>query len=202
MKPLVERNLPHWVSCSLDRALLVLLLALGGTAATTAQTLKTGGALEGTISDMSGGRIPAGKVTLRHVDTNQTRTVSPDDQGFFRATDLRVGAYEVRVEAEGFAPFVHTGVSFDVGTTVRLDVVLAPAGVSAEVRVSVQPPPIDPGQTSVASAIDRERIEDLPVLSRNSLDFALLLPGVTSSSRGSGTGSRPGLPDKIGRAHV
>ena len=195
MQPSLKRNLPQSASCLLAQAILLLLIALAGTATSAAQTLKTGGTSEGTISDMSGGRIPAGKVSLRQVDTNQTRTVSADDQGFFRATDLQVGTYEVRVEAAGFAPFVHTGISFDVGTTVHLDVVLAAAGVAAEVTVSAQPPPIDPSQTSVTSAIDRERIEDLPVLSRNSLDFALLLPGVTSSSQGSGTGSRPVLPD-------
>jgi len=195
LQPSLKRNLPQSASCLLAQAILLLLIALAGTATSAAQTLKTGGTSEGTISDMSGGRIPAGKVSLRQVDTNQTRTVSADDQGFFRATDLQVGTYEVRVEAAGFAPFVHTGISFDVGTTVHLDVVLAAAGVAAEVTVSAQPPPIDPSQTSVTSAIDRERIEDLPVLSRNSLDFALLLPGVTSSSQGSGTGSRPVLPD-------
>src|SRR2546428_367417 len=142
LKPSRERNLPQFASCSLVRAILLLLIALAGTATSAAQTLKTGGTLEGTISDMSGGRIPAGKVSLRQVDTNQTRTVSADDLGFFRATDLQVGTYEVRVEATGFAPFVHTGISFDVGTTVHQDVVLAAAGAPAERTGSPPPSPI------------------------------------------------------------
>jgi hypothetical protein len=174
---------------------LVLLLLLPWTTTATAQTLKTSGTLEGTISDTSGARIPTAKVSLREVDTNQMRTVSADDRGFFRATDLPVGTYEVRAEVAGFAPFLHTGVLLDVGTTTHLDIVLQPLGVTAEVTVSAQPSPIDPSQTSVTSAIDRQRIEDLPILSRNSLDFALLLPGVASSSQRSGTGSHPGLAD-------
>jgi hypothetical protein len=35
---------------------------------------------------------------LRLIETNQTRTVSTDDQGFFRVTELLVGTYEVRIE--------------------------------------------------------------------------------------------------------
>ena len=129
----------------------------------------------------SGGRIPDVKVSLRQIETNQTRAVAADDQGLFRATDLPVGTYEVLIDVPGFAPYVHTGVALDVGITVHLDVVLPAASVTTQVTVSAQPSPIDPSQTSVTSAIDRDRIEDLPVLSRNSLDFALLLPGVASS---------------------
>jgi outer membrane receptor for ferrienterochelin and colicin len=50
-------------------------------------------------------------------------------------------------------------------------------------------------QTSVTSTVGREKIEDLPVRSRNALDFVLLMPGVTASSQRSGTASRRGLPD-------
>jgi len=173
----------------------VLLLALVGVATAAAQTLKTGGTLEGTISDATGGRIPAVKVILRQIETNQSRTVYTDDQGFFRATDLLVSTYEVRIEDPGFAPYLHTGVVLSLGTTVHLDVLLPAAGVTTQVTVSAQPPPIDPSQTSVTSSIDRQRIEDLPVRSRNSLDFVLLMPGVTSSSQRGGTGSHPALAD-------
>jgi outer membrane receptor protein involved in Fe transport len=121
--------------------------------------------------------------------------VYTDDQGFFRATDLLVSTYEVRIEDARFAPYLHTGVDLGVGTTVHLDVVLQAAGVTAQVTVSAQPPPIDPGQTSVTSTVGREQIEDLPVRSRNALAFVLLMPGVTTSSRRSGSGSHPALAD-------
>ena len=53
-----------------------LLLVLVGVA-TAAQTLKTSGTLEGTISDSTGGRIPGVKVSLRQAETNQIRTIFP-----------------------------------------------------------------------------------------------------------------------------
>jgi outer membrane receptor protein involved in Fe transport len=174
----------------------VVLLALLGVASAAAQTLKTSGTLEGTITDATGGRIPGVKVNLRQTDTNQTRAVYTDDQGFFRSTDLPVGTYEVRVENPGFAPYLHTGVELDVGITAHLDIVLPAASVQTQVTVSAQPSPLDPSQTSVTSSVDRQRIEDLPVDSRNSLDFVLAMPGVTSSASGKGgTGSRRALAD-------
>jgi len=192
---LSEPNQSLSVRYSLARAFLVLLLILAGVAASTAQTLKTGGTLEGTISDATGGRITGAKVTLRQIETNQTRMVNSDAQGFFRATDLVVGTYEVRIEDSGFAPYLHTGVDIGVGATAHLDVVLQAAGVTTQVTVSAQPPPLDPSQTSVTSTVGREKIEDLPVRSRNALDFVLLMPGVTASSQRSGTGSHSALAD-------
>jgi outer membrane receptor for ferrienterochelin and colicin len=118
---------------------------------------------------------------LRNTLTNQSRAVTTDDQGFFRAEALAVGTYEVRVEHPGFAPYRHTGVQLSLGQTIRLDVILAPASSSAEVTVNAQPSAIDTSQTSVVSAVERERIEELPVRSRNYLDFVLLAPGVSSS---------------------
>lgn len=106
MNLLLKRHRSLSVSRLLGTACLVLLLALIGVATSTAQTLKTSGALEGTISDASGARIPGVKVTLRQTETNQARTVAADDQGFFRATDLPVGTYEVRIENPGFAPYL------------------------------------------------------------------------------------------------
>ena len=82
-----------------------------------------------------------------------------------------------------------------MGITVHLDVVLPAASVTTQVTVSGQPSPIDPSQTSVTSAIDRDRIEDLPARSRDALSYALLMPGVATSSQRSGTGSHPALPD-------
>jgi outer membrane receptor protein involved in Fe transport len=107
--------------------------------------------------------------------------VTADDRGLFRADELPVGTYEVRVERPGFAPYRHTGVVLSLGQSVHLDIVLSLASASAEVTVSAQPSAIDVSQTSVVSSVDKERIEELPVRSRNYLDFVLLAPGVSSS---------------------
>ena len=157
-----------------------------------AQTSRVGATLEGTVSDSSSAVIPQATITLRNTVTNQSRIVTTDDQGFFRADQLAVGTYEVRLEHPGFAPYRHTGVVLSLGQTIHLDIVLSPASTSEEVTVSAQPSAIDTSQTSVVSSVDQERIEELPVRSRNYLDFVLLAPGVSSSPAASGgSGSTP-----------
>jgi hypothetical protein len=129
---------------------------------------------------------------LHNPRTNQSRTVTVDEQGFFRAGQLAVGTYEVRVEEAGFAPYRQTGVVLSLGQTVHLGIVLSPASASEKVTVSAQPSAIDTSQTSVVSSVDQERIEELPVRSRNYLDFVLLAPGVSSSPAASAvSGSTP-----------
>jgi hypothetical protein len=95
-----------------------------------AQASRVGATLEGTVRDTTGAVIPNSKVTLHNPLTNQSRTVTTDEQGLFRAEQVAVGTYEVRVEQTGFAPYRQTGVGASLGQTVHLDIVLAPASAS------------------------------------------------------------------------
>src|SRR5229473_3756543 len=162
------------------------------TADAAAQASRVGATVEGIVSDTSGAVIPNSNITLHNPLTNQFRAVTTDEQGFFRAGQLAVGTYEVRVEQTGFAPYRQAGVGASLGQTAHLDIVLAPASASEQVTVNAQPSSLDPSQSSVVSSVDQERIEELPVRSRNYLDFVLLAPGVSSSPIASGaSGSTP-----------
>src|SRR5436309_5886587 len=172
-------------------AILVLLTVLNLNDA-CAQTSRVGGTLEVSVTDTTGAVIPNAEVRIRETSTNQSRALVTGENGAFRLPDLPPGTYEVSAAREGFAPYVHTGVVITLGSAVHLDIVLMPAGLSEQVSVTGQPPPLDPSQSSVTSTIDFERIEELPVRSRNYLDFVLLAPGVSSSPIPSGaSGSTP-----------
>ncbi|MGA2267471.1 MAG: TonB-dependent receptor [Bryobacteraceae bacterium] len=177
------------------RGCLALVLALLLASSALAQTSLVGGALAGSVSDSTGGLIPGATVTVRETGTHQAREISTDAEGAFRFSELPVGTYEVLVSLPGFAPYHHAGVTLPLGGTVRLDIVLQSGGVNTQVTVTAQPPAIDPAQTSVSSAVDTERIEELPVESRNYLNFALLAPGVASSAQQPGKRSMAPLPD-------
>jgi len=62
------------------------------------------------------------------------------------------------------------------------------AQVAERVEVTAQPSPLNPMQPAATTLVDTERIEELPVRSRNYLDFVLLAPGVVAAPRS-------GLPD-------
>ena len=167
-----------------------LLIAFSSAIGARAQISRVGSILDGSVTDSSGAVVPGVTITLREISTDQSRVLTSDDQGAFRA-ELPVGTYEVRLEQPGFAPYRHTGVILTLGEAVHLDIVLSPASVSQQLTVSAQPSVIDATQTAVVSSVDQERIEELPVRSRNYLDFVLLAPGVsaapTSASAGGST---------------
>jgi hypothetical protein len=133
------------------------------------------------------------------VTTNQTRTVSSAEDGSYGFVALPVGDYQFRAELRGFAPYVNPNVTVALGRAVVLDITLGLEGVTQDIAVTEQPPPLDPTATAATTTIDPERIEELPVNSRNYLEFTLLAPGVapsnTQSAGGAQTQARSPLTD-------
>src|SRR5438093_2772094 len=136
-----------------------------------AQASRVGTVIEGTVRDGSGAAVPGSKLTVRNTFTSQSRIVTTDEQGFFRAEQLAAGTYELNMQQTDFAPYRHAGVETRLGETVHIDIVLVPASASEQVTVSAQTSAIDLSQTSVVFSVGLEKIEELPVRSRNYLDF-------------------------------
>jgi len=171
----------------------VVILALAVSCA--AQTSRVAGAIQGSIVDQTGSAVAAATVTMRNLGTSRTRTVPSNSEGSFRAGELPVGQYELRVESSGFNAYVNTAIVVSIGTVVQVTVRLAPATVQQQIAVSDQPPSIDPTQTAEATTIDQERIEESPVASRNYLDFVLLAPQLTRSNIQGASGGKNALAD-------
>jgi len=162
---------------------------------TRAQSSRVGAAIEGEISDASGGVVTQAVIQLHNTDTGQSRSLITNNSGLFRAEQLPVGTYEIRVEHPGFAPYRQSGITLSLGQTVHLSITLSLPSASQQVTVSAESSPIDVRQTSVVSSIDQERIEELPVRTRNYLDFALLAPGVSDAPKAStSTGASSFVP--------
>src|SRR5438445_1678328 len=171
----------------------VVVLALVFSCA--AQTSRVAGAIQGSVVDQSGSAVAGAIATLRNQGTNQTRTILTNAEGFFRAGELPVGQYELRVEFPGFSPYVNTVIAVSIGRVVQVTVRLAPATVREQITVSKQPTTIDPTQTAEATTIDHDRIEESPVVSRNYLDFVLLAPQLARSNVQGATGGKSALAD-------
>jgi hypothetical protein len=159
-----------------------------------AQVSRTGAALEGTVRDNSGAVVPHATLKISNALTNQARFITTDQQGFFRATQLSIGTYDLFVTQRGFAPYHRKNVTLSLGETTELQITLALPSAAEQVTVTAQTSGMDTSQTSVVSSIDQERIEELPVRTRNYLDFVLLAPGVSGAPASSAAiGSSPSV---------
>src|SRR5215831_1298309 len=161
----------------------------------TAQTSRVAGAVRGNVVDQTGSALASTTVILRNKGTNQTRTISTNQEGVFQAGELPVGQYELRVESPGFSAYVNNAIVVSIGTETRVTVQLVPSTVKQQITVSAQPPPIDPTQTAEATTVGHERIEESPVVTRNLLDFVILAPGLTRSNIQGTTGGKNSLAD-------
>src|SRR5260370_2117588 len=166
-------------------ALFVACRAYGQDSATT-------GTLTGVVRDAAGAGIPGATIALRNLTTNQTRNVTSESDGSYRAAALPVGDYEVKAQASGFAAYFNPKVTVALGRSTTLDISLPAGDVSAQVTVTDIPPALDATQTAVTTSIDPERIEEWPVNSRNYLEFTLLGAGVARSNQQNGGGSKAG----------
>ncbi len=151
------------------------------TASATAQVSTVAAALNGVVTDSSGAVLPDAVVTIRNVETGQVRQLATNGLGEFWAAELSVGTYEVSAARDGFAAYRHSEITLLMGKAVRLEIVMQPESVKDVVTVTNQPDALEPTETALITNVETERIEELPVQSRNYLNFVLLSPGVSNS---------------------
>src|SRR5262245_20196986 len=89
----------------------------------------TNGLIRGFVTDESKAALPGATVTIKDVETGQSRVVVTDVQGRYRADSLVPGKYAVTVELASFRTAQYQDVALAVGQAVVLNVQMAIGGV-------------------------------------------------------------------------
>ena len=97
-------------------------------------------------------------------------------EGNYRAVNLQPGPYTITAELTGFAPNKRT-VTLLVGANSTVNIKLSVATMSENVMVSGESPLVEVAKAQPPSVIVGEQLAVLPVLDRNFLVLAQLLPG-------------------------
>jgi hypothetical protein len=161
--------------------LQLLLISLCIVNPAKAQSSRTAGDLHGTVQDITGGSVSGAAIFLQNTNTKYQRIQNNEGDGSFRIRELPTGEYRLTVNAVGFQQY-DAKITISLGEVSQVTVRLAPASVAQQLTISAVPEGIDVTQTSVATTIDPERIEEAPVRSRNYLSFVLLAPGVSAAN--------------------
>src|ERR1043166_9437599 len=106
------------------RNLFAALMSLALAAPAMAQSTAANGAIEGTITDTSGGVLPGVTVVIVNTQTGAERTVVTNEKGIFRAPLLPLGSYKVTAELQGFKKFEQTDIRLSVGQTQTVNATL------------------------------------------------------------------------------
>ncbi|MEO6235448.1 MAG: carboxypeptidase regulatory-like domain-containing protein [Vicinamibacterales bacterium] len=161
----------------------LVVIALLGLAAgpARAQSSAVNGTIEGTVKDASGGLLPGVTVTVHNTDTGTERLVVTDENGLYRASLLPLGSYQVTAELTGFKKAQQTQVPITAGSTAVINLSLEVGGISEVVSVQADAAVVDLGKIDVGRNLNEREIHNLPLVSRNPYNFALLQPGVSGS---------------------
>jgi outer membrane receptor protein involved in Fe transport len=142
----------------------------------------------GTVKDNSGAVVPGASVTLTNVDTGLSAMRVSDENGSFEFVTVRVGAYRIIAELQGFATALADGVQAKVGARQRVDLLLQPGAVSETVEVVGAASLLETDSSQRGHTIQAEQVVELPLNGREYSGLLLLSPGVRNISS-IGTGS-------------
>ena len=162
------------------------------------------GRIVGNVTDASGSVIPGARVTVTNEATQVSETTTTDKGGFYQVLSLPIGTYSVTIEMTGFRNQVFAHQVLQINQSLRLDSRLEVGTRSETVEVTTQAPSVETINPTIGASVTSRPIINLPLNGRDTLDLALLQPGVMQANPdytgglGAGTFSvGGGRPDSI-----
>ena len=159
---------------------------LAGVPAADAQGLS---GINGTVLDSSGAAVTDAKVTVTNNATNVSSQTVSSSAGTFTITDLKPGAYTVKVEKGDFTTGVLKDVNVDVSRTTNVEVTLKLGSASEEVVVTAEQIALETTQPQLGTVVENKLVDEIPVIigggpgnigarDRQIDDYLFLAPGV------------------------
>ena len=162
--------------------LLMAVIAVGFQACPAAGQVDQG-SISGIVTDSQHRLVPNATITLVNTDTNLTLSRQTDKAGAYTFSPVKIGNYQLTVEAPGFAPQVQNGIRVDVSQSVGLNLTLKVGGASDSVTVEADTE-LQTEEASTGQVFSKSQLEDLPILDRNYLFLAQLTTGVAAPNQG------------------
>jgi hypothetical protein len=142
--------------------------------------------LSGTVSDTSGALIPGVEITATHTGTGIVSNSVTNESGTYRFASLQPGPYRVGALLPGFQAQTFQ-VTLGTSQQIRQNFTLQVGAVTQAVEVSVAADELLTAvSSSVGRALSEAQVMDLPLVGRNVMDLATIMPGVVGTG-GSGT---------------
>nr|MBA4186174.1 carboxypeptidase regulatory-like domain-containing protein [Acidobacteriota bacterium] len=142
----------------------------------------------GSVRDPNEAAVQNATVTLKNVATEITQTVATDENGDYQFVNVKIGNYQVMVEASGFNRTVANNVNVTINARQRVDLTLQVATATETVVVTDAANPLQTDSSEVGQVVQRKQIVALPLNGRSYANLVLLAPGVRESSTNSSIG--------------
>lgn len=141
------------------------------------------GEITGTVTDISGGRVPDVAVSFTNIDTGIVTRVATNQTGTYDAPLLPPGAYTVEFSRQGYKKFVRKGIELHI-KVVTLNAVLSPGATSETVTVTSNLPLIQTSTPTRSYVFTDQTLNNLPNVGRAWWDITGQLPGSNPGGQG------------------
>jgi hypothetical protein len=138
------------------------------------------GTLTGNVTDVSGGAIVGASVRVNNRGTALTRDTVTNEAGVYTLQNLPAGTYDLTVSASGFSTYTQAGITLNVNTVQRHNVMLQVGQVAETVNVEASAVTLQTDKADVSVEIPAAIVQDLPLPRyRNFQSLINLVPGAT-----------------------
>ncbi len=177
-------------------AVLIILVLVPGIARGQGSSTAT---VAGTVTDQKGAAVPGAAVELINTATNETRTQTTSDTGYYTFVSVPPGNYKVVIKKAGFrttniGPLgVQVGKSSTVDARLELGTIAETIEVVAGAQAELQTM-----DASVGTVMNRVVLDNIPSLARDATALLLLQPLTTPGFNSPGSPSGTGEGDNTG----
>src|SRR5580693_8490158 len=144
------------------------------------------GRIAGTITDATGAVIPGVQVTVTNTATQVSRKTSTNHDGYYQILALPIGNYKVTAEHEGFSTVASDEYKLLINQALRVDIKMEVGAASQTVEVGAQAAAVETVNATLGQSVTGRTLTNMPLNGRDTLDLALLQPGVTESNDDNG----------------
>jgi hypothetical protein len=155
------------------------MLVVASLSITTYWAQTSTGTVSGMVRDQTSAVIPSATVTLVNTATNNRSSSTTNEAGFYRFPGVVPGQYRLTVEFAGMQRF-EGNFNVQVGQSVVIDATMEPAGTATVVEVKDIATLVTTDNPTVGKAMERTRIEQLPINGRSIVTLMQQIPGMES----------------------
>src|SRR5262249_55310922 len=149
-------------------AFSMLFAVLGFSISGFAQTTISTGSIQGTVTDPSGARITAAKVSITNLATGESASANTNSAGAYTFAFLKPADFAVTIEAQGFKT-MRLPLTVKVDQTTNGNAKLTLGESSESINVSAVTLQINTLQPTVQGVLTSGQIANLPINGRNFL---------------------------------
>ncbi len=142
---------------------------------------ETRGIIRGRVLDPSNVAVANATVIVLNTDTNTATRLATNETGYYEASFLLAGNYQLSAESAGFKKSVRDGIVLPVGTRLEIDLVLELGAMTQTVSVTAEAPMLDTSTVSSGRVMDNRNVMDLPVIGNNTMVLVKMTPGIQTS---------------------